>query len=90
MQRGRALALTILFVMLVAVPALAHHSFTNFWHMDRTVETLEDPLFLTRPFTWSHTWRKTTTRPLDGWAECDPDVTRREIELTVKEKYPEK
>lgn len=50
--------------------------------------TLEDPLFLTRPFTWSHTWRKTTTRPLDGWAECDPDVTRREIELTVKEKYP--
>ena len=30
--------------------------------------TLEDPLFLTRPFTWSHTWRKTTTRPLDSWA----------------------
>ena len=52
--------------------------------------TLEDPLFLTRPFTWSHTWRKTNDRPLDGWAECDPDVTRREIELTVPDKYPVK
>jgi hypothetical protein len=50
--------------------------------------TLEDPLFLTRPFTWSHTWKKTTNRPLDGWAECDPDTTRREIELTVPDKYP--
>jgi hypothetical protein len=52
--------------------------------------TLEDPLFLTRPFTWSHVWRRTMSRPLDGWAECDPDVTRREIELTVPEKYPVK
>lgn len=52
--------------------------------------TLEDPLFLTRPFTWSHTWRKTADRRLDGWAECDPEVTRREIELTVPEKYPDK
>ncbi len=52
--------------------------------------TLEDPLFLTRPFTWSHTWRKTNDRPLDGWAECDADVTRHEIELTVPDKYPVK
>jgi len=50
--------------------------------------TLEDPLFLTQPHTWSHTWRKNNTRVFDGFAECDPEVTRREIELTVKEKYP--
>jgi Family of unknown function (DUF6152) len=36
--RAQILVLTILFVMLVTVPAPAHHSFTNFWHMDRTVE----------------------------------------------------
>jgi hypothetical protein len=51
--------------------------------------TLEDPLFLSRPFTWGHTWRRApATRQFDGYAECDPGVTRREIELTVKEKYP--
>lgn len=52
--------------------------------------TLEDPMFLLEPGTWSHTWRKNTTRQFDGFAECDPDVTRREIELTVPEKYPVK
>jgi hypothetical protein len=54
----------------------------------RITITLEDPLFLNRPATWTHTWVRTANRPLDGWAECDPGVTRREIELTVKEKYP--
>jgi hypothetical protein len=38
MARSNPLALTIVFVMLGGVPAPAHHSFTNFWHMDRTVE----------------------------------------------------
>jgi len=38
MRRGHALALTIMFVVLLTVPAPAHHSFTNFWLMDRTVE----------------------------------------------------
>jgi hypothetical protein len=38
MKRPHALAPTIMFVMLLTLPAQAHHSFTNFWHMDRTVE----------------------------------------------------
>ena len=38
MKRGTVLLLAFTFVMLLTVPAPAHHSFTNFWHMDRTVE----------------------------------------------------
>jgi hypothetical protein len=52
--------------------------------------TLEDPMFLLEPGQWQHRWRKNTTRQFDGFAECDPEVTRREIELTVPDKYPVK
>jgi hypothetical protein len=52
--------------------------------------TIEDPAFLTKPFTYQHYWTQVKARPLDFWAECDPEVVRREIELTVPEKYPDK
>jgi hypothetical protein len=55
-------------------------------HMKSTI-TVEDPIFLTKPFTWKHVWKKFPNRILDGWAECDPEVTSREVELTYKEKY---
>ena len=38
MKRTHTLVLTIVFVTLLALPVAAHHSFSNFWHMDRTVE----------------------------------------------------
>ena len=52
--------------------------------------TVEDPAFLTKPFTYQHYWTQVKARPLDYWAECDPEVVRREIDLTVPEKYPDK
>ena len=66
---------------------IERYSLTNENEMKIEI-TLDDPLFLSAPFTWSHTWRKNNARAFDGFAECDPDVTRREIEMTVKEKYP--
>lgn len=38
MKRRHAPVLTVAFVMMMTVSAPAHHSFTNFWHLDRTVE----------------------------------------------------
>ena len=31
-------ALAVMFALMFTAPTPAHHSFTNFWHMDRTVE----------------------------------------------------
>jgi hypothetical protein len=58
-------------------------------HLKITI-TLEDPLFLTKPFSWSHMWKKSPAKLFDGFAECDPEVTRREVELTYKDKYIDK
>lgn len=38
MRRGHAVVLAVIFVIAATVPVPAHHSFTNFWHMDKTVE----------------------------------------------------
>ena len=37
MRLGVSALLVAMFLM-VAVPAIAHHSFTSFWYMDKTVE----------------------------------------------------
>jgi hypothetical protein len=57
----------------------------------RVIITLEDPTFLTRPFTWAVLKAK---RPGGGgapqWRECVPDVSRREVEYAYPgNKYPE-
>jgi hypothetical protein len=49
--------------------------------------TYEDPVFLTQPFVYFHQWKR-SNRPLVGWWECDPDITRSEMELTAPVKYP--
>ena len=50
--------------------------------------TIEDPTFLSKPFTFVHMWKK-SNKPLVGWWECDPEITRREMELTYPQtKYP--
>ena len=46
----------------------------------RLIITLEDPTFLTRPFTYSKLFTRTTRQRNPGWRTCDPDVTRRELE----------
>lgn len=38
MKRRHTAVFTVALVMMMTVPAPAHHSFTNFWHLDRTVE----------------------------------------------------
>jgi hypothetical protein len=53
----------------------------------RITITIEDPVFLTRPFTYTHQWKR-YNQPLVGWWECDPDITRSEMELTAPVKYP--
>jgi hypothetical protein len=48
--------------------------------------TYEDPAFLNAPFTWEQGWVKEET-PQDGWWECHPEVTRREIENRYPDRY---
>jgi hypothetical protein len=43
--------------------------------------TLEDPTFLTRPFTYAVLQTKKPGGPAAAWRACDPDVGRREIEF---------
>jgi hypothetical protein len=49
--------------------------------------TLEDSVFMTKPFTYVHQWKR-TNKPLVGWWECDPEITRNEMRLTAPVKYP--
>ena len=52
----------------------------------RLIITLDDPTFLTRPFTYSRLFARSTTRNQGGgaggggWSFCDPEVARREVE----------
>ena len=49
--------------------------------------TLDDPVFMTKPYTYVHQWKR-SAKPLVGWWECDPDVTRTEMRLSAPVKYP--
>ena len=49
--------------------------------------TIDDPIFMTKPFTYVHQWKR-LDKPLVGWWECDPEVTRTEMKLTAPVKYP--
>ena len=51
--------------------------------------TLEDPIFLTAPFTYAHIHTKRKGEQLSGWFQCDPEVARSAIESTYPEKYPQ-
>ena len=47
----------------------------------RLIVTLEDPVFLTRPFTYAFVFFKTgAAGPRQGWRECDAESARREQE----------
>lgn len=47
----------------------------------RLIITLDDPTFLTKPFTYSKLFIRGTPRTRNaGWSFCDPDVARGEVE----------
>ena len=48
--------------------------------------TLEDAMFLTEPYTYTHYWQR-TDEPLDGHWDCDPNVAFREVDFAYREKY---
>ena len=47
--------------------------------------TLEDPLFLTEPYTWVRQLRRSDVGP-EGWGECDLEQSRRQLE-SLPSKY---
>ena len=53
----------------------------------RLIITIDDPIFLTRPFAYSRLFTKAPARGQGGggWNYCDPEASRREVEFT----YPE-
>ena len=54
----------------------------------RLIITLEDPVFLTRPFKFSFHLTRDTEGVRPSWNYCDPDVARREVEYSYPgEKY---
>ena len=56
----------------------------------RLIVILEDPTFLTRPFKYSFHLSREAGGPNPRWNDCDPDVSRREVELAYPgNKYPE-
>jgi hypothetical protein len=56
----------------------------------RLIITLEDPVFLTRPFKFSFALTREAGGIRPSWNNCDPDAARREIEYSYPgEKYKE-
>ena len=50
--------------------------------------TVEDPIFLTAPFTWTNAFSKADRDWTRVWA-CDPDVGLRHLYSTVPQRYPD-
>ncbi len=48
--------------------------------------TVEDPVFLKAPFTWSHTYERTDTPFIGSW-DCDPEVGLRELYQSIPSRY---
>jgi hypothetical protein len=53
----------------------------------RVIMTIDDPIFLTRPFTYSRLFSRAPARggQAGGWNYCDPEASRREVEFN----YPQ-
>jgi hypothetical protein len=46
----------------------------------RITITLEDPIFLTRPFVYAHIHKRRPDQQVNSWFECDADASRGEVE----------
>jgi hypothetical protein len=57
----------------------------------RLIITLEDPTFLTRPFTWAFVFTRVgNDGPSQGWRNCDAESARREQDFAYPgNKYPD-
>jgi hypothetical protein len=57
----------------------------------RLIITLDDPTFLTKPFTWAVMFNKAGNNgPRQGWRQCDAESARREQEFAYPaRKYPD-
>jgi hypothetical protein len=57
----------------------------------RLIITLDDPTFLTKPFTWAVMFNKAGNNgPRQGWRQCDAESARREQEFAYPaKKYPD-
>ena len=57
----------------------------------RLIITLEDPTFLTRPFTWAFVFTRVgNDGPSSGWRNCDAESARREQDFAYPgNKYPD-
>ena len=57
----------------------------------RLIITLEDPTFLTRPYTWAFVFAKTgEAGPRQRWVNCDAESARREQQYAYPgDKYPD-
>jgi hypothetical protein len=53
----------------------------------RITVTLEDPLFLSKPFTYAHIHKRQPGQQVNKWLECDPEVTRGATETSYPSKY---
>jgi hypothetical protein len=53
----------------------------------RVTITLEDPLFLTKPFVYAHIHKRRPVQQLDTWFECDRESSRGATEATYPAKY---
>ena len=50
--------------------------------------TVEDPVFLTAPFTYSQTYQRTDRQFIGSW-DCDPEAGLRELYNTLPIRYPD-
>ncbi len=50
--------------------------------------TYEDSLFLTEPFTWTRQFRRAALPPGE-WGDCDPELSRRQLDTLPMSKYPD-
>jgi hypothetical protein len=53
----------------------------------RITITLEDPIFLTKPFTYAHIHKRLPPQQVNIWLDCDPEVSRGETEASYPAKY---
>ena len=67
------------------VDVTEYYTFTNPNRVDIEI-TVDDPQFLTQPYTFHHYWVK-TDEAMDSHWECDADSTRREVYFANESKY---
>jgi hypothetical protein len=53
----------------------------------RITITVEDPLFLKKPFVYAHIHKRRPAQQVNTWFDCDPETSRGETEASYPVKY---